>query len=320
MPRYLRRFSIAGIARAAVRRFASGRTTAFAGASASRVARGKAPGWPRASRLDARRLALCGPIMFFALSGVSPAVAQAAADLPQRVVSLDLCTDWMLADESLRGRVAALSPLNRRYPVAWLDQSWPVHDGTLEGVLQLRPDMVVTGQYNALQLRGRLQSLGVRVEVLPLPTRLSHLADYESRLRKWLGLPPASAAPRDPLPPPATPRRLLLLGANGIGTGRETFEDDVLTYAGWTNYLTAPGYQRLDLERVAADPPDAVLWASPVSPALANLYAKHPVLRRAVPADHWLSTDYWRWQCPGPWTWSLIDELHAALRRWEARG
>jgi iron complex transport system substrate-binding protein len=23
----------------------------------------------------------------------------------------------------------------------------------------------------------------------------------------------------------------------------------------------------------------------------------------------WLSTDYWRWQCPGPWTWGLIDQL-----------
>ena len=64
---------------------------------------------------------------------------------------------------------------------------------------------------------------------------------------------------------------------------------------------------------MAADPPDAVLWAAPEHRALANQFAEHAALRRAVPAERWLATDYWRWQCPGPWTWELIGQLHQWL-------
>lgn len=55
-----------------------------------------------------------------------------------------------------------------------------------------------------------------------------------------------SACSACPLPAPASrpsrhqtaPRkRLLLLGANGIGTGRGTFESGVMEHAGWTNYF-----------------------------------------------------------------------------------
>ena len=71
----------------------------------------------------------------------------------------------------------------------------------------------------------------------------------------------------------------------------------------------AQGYVQLDLERMAAHPPDAVLWAAPSSRALANRFAEHPVLKRVIPPSRWLTTDYWRWQCPGPWTWDLIRQL-----------
>lgn len=239
--------------------------------------------------------------------------ATGAAAPARRIVSLDLCADWMLARYVEPARVAALSPLHRRFPVTWLGTGWPAHDGTLEQVLQLKPDLVITGEYNALLLRRRLQALGVRVEVLPLPKSLADIRAYEEDMLRLLDLP----ADRASVPPLAAamegPRkRLLLMGANGIGTGRETFEDGILEQAGWTNYLGESGYVRLDLERIAQDPPDAILWAAPGSRALANRFAEHPALRRAVAPGRWLTTDYWRWQCPGPWTWELTGQL----RQW----
>ena len=232
----------------------------------------------------------------------------------QRVVSLDLCTDWMLARYADPAKIAGLSPLNRQYPVPWLDSSWPVHDGTLEQILQLKPDLVITGEYNAFLTRARLKTLGMRVEILPLPKTLLDVTAYEKRLLGLLGLPVASASIAPPAAKPAAPRkRLLLLGANGIGTGQATFENGVMEHAGWTNYLQDEGYIRLDLERIATDPPDAILWAAPTSQALANRFADHPVLQRAVPKEHWFTTDYWRWQCPGPWTWDLIRQLNQWL-------
>ena len=228
----------------------------------------------------------------------------------QRIISLDLCTDWMLARYADPGEVAALSPMHRQFPVAWLETNWPTHDGTLERIVALKPDLVITGQYNAPLLRSRLKTLGFRVEILALPTSLQAVGEYERHFLSLLGKPATLASsPPKPIPADNPPKRLLLLGANGIGTGRGTFEDGILQRAGWSNYLREDGYLRLDLEQIATDPPDAILWAAPASRALANRFAEHPVLRRAVPRERWLSTDYWRWQCPGPWTWELVGQL-----------
>lgn len=231
-----------------------------------------------------------------------------------RVLSLDLCTDWILAKHAKPSQVLALSQLTRQYPVDWMDQNWPTHNGSLEQILELKPDLVITGEFNALMLRKRLQELGVRVEILSLPKNLSQISDYEQRLLSLIGSPKDKASKPPLLKPASFPKQtLLLLGANGIGTGRNTFEHDLLQYAGWDNYLIEDGYINLDLEQIATNPPDAILWSAPPSAALSNLFAKHPVLKRAIPSKQWLETDAWSWQCPGPWTWDLIGQLVVQL-------
>lgn len=251
---------------------------------------------------------LATSLLLIALACLPPA---GLAEPARRIVSLDMCTDWMLATYARRESVAALSPLSRRYTVPWLDAGWPVHDGTLERILQLKPDLVITGQYNAVLLRGRLKALGVRVEVLALPTSLAEVTAYEERLLVLLGQPVDMASKAVAASGSAAARkRVLLLGANGIGTGQATFENDILERAGWANYLQSQGHVRLDLEQVVSDPPDAVLWASPAGNALANQFAQHSVLRRTIAPSRWLATDYWRWECPGPWTWDLVRQLN----------
>lgn len=243
-----------------------------------------------------------------------PLAAELVNAAPKRLLSLDLCLDWMVAHYVPRAQVAALSPMQQRYPIDWVGGHWPTHDGSLEQIYALQPDQILVGQFTNTQLRQRLQALGLSVEVLPLPTTLAQVAAYERQFLRAVRLPMTLAsAPPTALPAPQRPQRLLLLGANGIGTGRGTLENEILERAGWRNYLTADGYQRLDLERVVADPPDAILWTAPEHQALANQFADHPALRHAVPADRWLATDYWRWQCPGPWTWELIGQLHQWL-------
>ena len=232
-----------------------------------------------------------------------------------RIVSLDLCSDWMLARYAERANILALSSMIHRYPVEWVGTQWPTHDGSLEQILALEPDVVLTGEYNAITLRERLRELGVRVEVLPLPRRLADIVPYEQQFLAAIGMPPDLAS-RPAAPADSRKKtRLLLLGANGIGTGRQTLEDDILQYAGWQNYITHEGYVNLDLENLVSDAPDAVLWSAPLSAALANQFAEHPVLKKTVSKEHWLSTDYWSWSCPGPWTWTLIEQL----RQWQER-
>lgn len=242
------------------------------------------------------------------------------------IVSLDLCSDWMLAYYADPTQVRALSPLWLSSPLPddatdtavsaavaqphWPGYPWPVHDGSLEQIYRLAPGQVIVGQYNASLLRSRLQALGVPVTVLPLPTDLAGIAQYQRHFLQLIGRTELPVPPPPVLQVPAADApRLLLLGANGIGTGQGTMEDQILRQAGWRNYLPESGYIALDLERITRDPPAAILWSAPHSPALANRFSEHPLLRRLLPPERWLGADYWRWQCPGPWTWQLIAQL-----------
>ncbi|MEE8379705.1 MAG: hypothetical protein V3R49_04970, partial [Gammaproteobacteria bacterium] len=248
--------------------------------------------------------------------------ATAATKPVKKILSLDLCTDWMLATYADPSQVLALSPLLDQYPVDWMKREWPSHDGSLEQILELNPDLVITGEYNALMLRRRLQELGIRVEILSLPKSFSEVDHYEQRLLSLIG---KSIKQTNKRPQVRSNNRsnnqsnnnkkpkLLLLGPNGIGTGLGTFEEGLLRHTGWDNYLTSEGYSNLDLEQIATHPPDAILWSTPNSVALANLFAKHPVLKQVIPKERWLSTDDWRWHCPGPWSRDLIKQLQTQL-------
>lgn len=236
-----------------------------------------------------------------------------ASPMSGRIVSLDLCSDWLLAHYAPDNPSVTLSPMVRRFPLPQGSAQWPTHNGSLEQVLALQPDVVLVGEFNAFMLRQRLESLGVKVVVMPLPQTLDDLASIGLTMQTLIGRP-ASALPQMPqtVSVPISGRnhgRLLLLGPNGYGTGRNTFEDSLITRAGWVNYIEHSGHVKLDLEAVAAHPPDAIVWSAPRHAALANQFAQHPVLQRAVPPDRWIKTDYWRWQCPGPWMYSLIEQL-----------
>ncbi|QEW07461.1 ABC transporter substrate-binding protein [Nitrincola iocasae] len=247
----------------------------------------------------------------------SEPVPEFVPPFPERILSLDLCMDWILAYHVNKARVAGLSPLHKRYPLPLKLDDWPVHDGSLEQIYQLQPDLVLVGEYNALLLRNRLKTLQLPVAVVSLPQSLEQIEDYERTLLQLIGLPANLATPApNEQPLDLSAPRLLLLGANGIGTGSGTFEDQILRQAGWSNYLTDKGYVSLDLEKLVSDPPDALLWASPDSPSLANRFAEHPALAGRIPEPRWLTTDYWRWQCPGPWTWELIEQLRQAREVW----
>jgi len=264
---------------------------------------------------------LCYLLSFILLSILFlPTTATASG----RILSLDLCTDWMLAKYATNSQVLALSPLLHQVPVDWIKKDWPTHDGSLERILALKPDLVITGEYNAIMLRKRLQELGINVEILALPKNLSEVDEYENHFLSLLGLPANNIHKTyntyndrnkevSTVSQHGSKHRLLLLGPNGIGTGRSTFEDDIITQADWSNYLEGNGYISLDLESIAVNPPDAILWSASGTRALANLFANHPVLKKIIPKERWLKTVAWQWRCPGPWTWDLVNQLHSAL-------
>jgi iron complex transport system substrate-binding protein len=239
------------------------------------------------------------------------------ADNPERIVSLDLCTDWMLLTYADPRQVLALSPLSRQFHLNGQAHNLNVHDGSLEQVLALEADVVISGEFNAPLLRQRLQALGVRVVALPQATTLQEVRDYEQTFAKLIGydnLHPLSLTKtnvrQDDNP------SLLLLGANAGGTGTGTLEHEIINAAGWKNYVNERGYITLNLEQLVANPPDAIMWSAPASQALAYHFKQHPALKKVINKGAWLQTDFGGWQCQGPWTWQRINQLQQAKQRW----
>ena len=164
----------------------------------------------------------------------------------------------MLLKYASQSQVLAYSSLLYRYQADWVEDGLPVHNGSLEQLIQLKPDLVITGEYNAITLRQRLKQLGFAVKVLPLPDSLDDIQDYE---RQFLALVQSEVSMTNASPRHSFDKKnktLLLLGANGIGTGKGTLEDNVLMAAGWDNYLHKSGYINLPLEQIAAKPPHSI--------------------------------------------------------------
>ncbi len=255
--------------------------------------------------MNLRRL-LCSLLPGFALLSAGALAAPA-----QGIVSLDLCTDWMLLKYAEPSQVRAYSPLlyQQQYRADWVPEGLPVHDGSLERILELEPGLLISGEYNAMLLRKRLRQLGKPVEVLSLPTTLDGIRRYQAEFLDLIGAGGERADADWQRQYPPRNETLLLLGANGIGTGADTIEDDLLRRAGFRNYIRASGYVSLQMERIVADPPDAIYSSAPLSNSLANLFLRHPAIRSLVTTRVAPAGENWRWQCPGPWSLELIREL-----------
>nr|MBP9035710.1 ABC transporter substrate-binding protein [Pseudomonadales bacterium] len=92
-------------------------------------------------------------------------LAQADGTPPQRVVSLNLCTDQVLLALLPRERIAMLSQLAADRTLSWAAaraEGIARFDGSVERIVQLDPDLVLTGSQASLSSAAVLKRLGYR--------------------------------------------------------------------------------------------------------------------------------------------------------------
>ncbi|WP_428633679.1 ABC transporter substrate-binding protein, partial [Sedimenticola sp.] len=103
-----------------------------------------------------------------------------AAEPPQRIVSINLCTDQLLLMLGEPGQIASVSHLalepNSSY-MARQAKAYPVNHGKAEEILALKPDLIVAGAYTNRSLVGLLKKLGYRVERFPLASDIQDIRD-----------------------------------------------------------------------------------------------------------------------------------------------
>jgi len=255
-----------------------------------------------------------------------PGTAWAAEQRPQRVVSINICTDQLLLMLADRDQIASVSYLAREPEssfVATQAMDYPINHGRLEELLALQPDLVLATTYNDPRLLSTLQHLGLRVERITLGhsaeqitgnlRQIALLLGQTSRgdtlideMRKRLDAEPGLSGEAAP--------KAIFYQPRGYTSGSDTLQDEALRLAGWRNPAAEQGlvgYLPVDLERVLLWQPDLII-TSPTSgsgdsraeqqldhPALVQLLAGRPL--KAIPYKYWI--------CPGPMLAEAVEQL-----------
>jgi iron complex transport system substrate-binding protein len=263
---------------------------------------------------------------------VALALAACAAPPPPRVetrhptvVSLNPCTDAILAEVTAPGQLLAISRYSRdpRASSMPLDvaRRYRTTGGTVEEVLALRPDVVVTGSFLDPATARAFRRLGVRVETVGIAGTVAESEAQVRRLAALTGEPGkgealvariASAVAAAHRPGPRV--TALVWQEGGLVPGPETLVAELLHNSGFASQSAARGLGQgayLSLEQVLADPPRLVIAAG------GERMQRHPVLR-ALPGVRYASLGPNLLFCGGPTIPRLagrLAELRDAIER-----
>lgn len=209
------------------------------------------------------------------------------------IVSLNPCSDEVLADVTDPGQLLAISHYSRDPAASSMGvekaRAYPATSGSIEEVLALSPDIVVADQYLPAATRAALDNLGIRLVSLPIAHDVADSRRQVAQLARIAGHPArgmalnaridealAAAAPV----PGERPVSAVIWQAGGIVPGADSLITDLLRRTGFMSQSAARGMRQADylpLERLLADPPDLILAAGdPRSSEDRLLY--HPAL------------------------------------------
>ena len=225
-------------------------------------------------------------------------IAGAAAPLfaaPQRVVSMNLCTDQLAMLVAAPGQLASVSWLAADPSVSLMvDQAQAIglNHGTAEEVFLDAPDLVLAGTYSTGPAVEMLRRLGIRVETLPPANSIADIRDSITVMGELLGQPERAAAVLARFDAdlaaitPGTARLAATYGANGMTTAPGSLSADVMDRAGLVllaDKLGLPG-GHIALEQLVMAAPDLLVTGSRYDPpSRAESMTDHPAFA-AIPA------------------------------------
>ncbi|MGA0530700.1 ABC transporter substrate-binding protein [Hansschlegelia sp. KR7-227] len=251
-----------------------------------------------------------------ALTLVGPWCESAAVAAPARVVSINLCTDELLAqlgDPSQIASVTWLSTVSAGSNVADLVKSVPQNRGLAEEVVAAQPDLVLAGRYAARATVSVLKRIGVPVVDADAPRTLDQVRTEIRRLAFAIGHADRGEAMiveldrrlARPATAPEPKLRAAVLRPNGFTAGPGSLSDELMRRAGLVNVaaeLKLDNYGQLPLETIILAGVDLLIVdgdrAGP--PALATEILKHPILGQLGERVRVVKIPPKLWTCYGP--------------------
>jgi len=260
-------------------------------------------------------------------------VGTAAEPPPQRIVSINLCSDELLIALADPDQIASLS-IYATDPVLsyFADKAKAFrHDaGEAETAIDLDPDMVIAGRYTKRASRDMLSALGYRVELLDPARSIDDSIAQIRQVASLVGHPERgerlveeieAARARALAAARGEPRRTAAVyQRRGYVTGSETLTGELLSAVGLVNFggeLAGKTGGFVRLESLVADPPDLlVVYDSPIAPEdQGEALLVHPALTTLFPANKRVTLPERLTVCGGPSLPAALDWLSEQVRR-----
>lgn len=203
---------------------------------------------------------------------VALSVPGAAVAAPERIVSINLCTDqlaMLVADPS---QIASLSFLaSEPQSSAMVEQAaaYPVNFGRAEEVFLMDPDLVLAGTFTTPATVTMLRGLGFRVEQIEAVREVDAVADRLRDIGALIGQEARAEALAQAFEDDLAALRAdiqdrpraALYYANGYTLGDRSLAGQILLAAGFTNVATEAGFGggTMPLELLVTLMPDLVV-------------------------------------------------------------
>ncbi len=235
---------------------------------------------------------------------ISPALTNAAdaETRPQRIVSMNLCTDELLmriVDPSRIASVTYLSqqPINAPLGLGAIASKLKVNHGLAEEVLMQEPDLILAGRFTATTAVSLLRRLGYTIIVFDPELTLD---DMRTNIRKLGEAVGESARAEQVITdfdrrlselqaqiPPGEKPVFAEVGVNNFIAGENTLYTHIVNAGGYRTLgqaLGFDGFRNVPLEEVLSVKPALMStttpWTNP--PSMSTLALGHPALRAMV--------------------------------------
>lgn len=254
----------------------------------------------------------------------------AAAQAPQRVVTLNLCLDQMALRLAAPGQLVGVSYLSQDPHLSVLAERAaaiaPVRD-SIETILTLQPDLVILAKDSHARLKRLLRDAGIRVLELSWATSIEQAETVIEQMAGALGREEVGrtlvAGMREQR------RRLTWTGAslgtavyleaNRGTTGKGSLMDELLRLSGFRNLAADLGigsFGRVSLEAVLAGQPDLLVLDGTANenPARATEFVGHHALLALAGTARLASVPTRYSICAGPDNFEVMRLLAEARR------
>lgn len=254
-----------------------------------------------------------------------------ASPPPQRIASINLCTDQHLLALASPSQIAGLSPYARDAARSWLAReaaNYPRLSGLAEDVLILSPDLVVSGSFTKRQTRELLRAKGVRVEEFGVSTSIEDVKRQITRFGALIGRSEEAARQNATIDAAVArahaaalrrPVRVLPVERRGWVSGERSLMTSLLDVVGLRNAAADAGIRNgrlMSLEAIVMIQPDflVVSRADNVAEDQGRAMLLHPAIADRFPRNRLIVMPESLTVCGGG---MLVDALDRLARQIE---